>query len=253
MSAAELNPEFRNLIDARLDAIERILLRVQVSYSERRHILGEVETQIFELLARRSANPGSQDVLAVLDSLDPPEAYIPEEFRGRLGDVASKPVPPPPRGPRISKFALGSALGVAVVFLIGLGLRAMASVVSESDSEAVIGTLVFVVTICGSIATMRIVYSQGRLLGLPFALLAAILFPLLYVNYMLALALAHTQGVGPWVITAAALLCLNYLGVQKLWRSISNRAKAYARHSPTSPAPMNYGNSGPGFHAAAPL
>src|SRR6185295_1799484 len=63
MTAAELNPEFRSLIDARLDAIEQILLRVQVSYSERRHIVSEVETQIFELLARRGENPTREDVV----------------------------------------------------------------------------------------------------------------------------------------------------------------------------------------------
>ena len=86
MTAAELNPELRKLIDARLDAIDRTLIRAQLAWSERRSIVGEVETQIFELLARRSESPAQEDVLAVLDSLDPPESYLPEEFRGRSSD-----------------------------------------------------------------------------------------------------------------------------------------------------------------------
>ena len=98
MTAAELNPELRKLIDARLDAIDRILVSAQVSWSERRSIVGEVETQIFELLARRSQIPSLEDVLAVIDSLDPPESYIPEELRAPLHsaavDTAATAAPP---------------------------------------------------------------------------------------------------------------------------------------------------------------
>src|SRR5207302_1932711 len=107
MTAAELNPEFRFLIDARLDAIERVLIGAQVSYSERRHIVSEVETQVFELLARRGDNPIREDVVAVLASLDPAESYVPEELSGRAAAASVPPVAPaPPRGPRISRLAL---------------------------------------------------------------------------------------------------------------------------------------------------
>lgn len=81
MTAAELKPDLRKLIDARLDAIDRILVRSAISWTERRNIVSEVETQIFELLARRGQIPTQEDVLAVLDSLDPPESYLPEELR----------------------------------------------------------------------------------------------------------------------------------------------------------------------------
>ena len=79
MTAAELNPELRKLIDARLDAIDRILVTAQVSWSERRSIVGEVETQIFELLARRGQIPALEDVLAVIESLDPPDQVAERE------------------------------------------------------------------------------------------------------------------------------------------------------------------------------
>jgi hypothetical protein len=93
MTAAELNPELRKLIDARLDAIDRILVTAQISWSERRSIVGEVETQIFELLARRSQIPALEDVLAVIESLDPPESFIPEELHSPLNVAAVEPAP----------------------------------------------------------------------------------------------------------------------------------------------------------------
>jgi hypothetical protein len=93
MTAAELNPEMRKLIDARLDAIDRILIGAQIGWSERRSIAGEVETQIFELLARRSQMPSHEDVLAVIDSLDPPESYLPEELHGAVNTPASDRAP----------------------------------------------------------------------------------------------------------------------------------------------------------------
>jgi|GEM_PF-4281892 len=88
MTAAELNPELRKLIDARLEAIDCVLVAARVSWSERRSILGEVETQIFELLSRRSQFPTLEDVVAVIDSIDPPESYIPEELRSTLNSAA---------------------------------------------------------------------------------------------------------------------------------------------------------------------
>lgn len=89
MTAAELNLDLRTLIDARLEAIDRILADARIAWSERRSIIGEVETQIFELLARRGPAPQREDVLAVLSSLDPPEAYIPDELRERLAAAST--------------------------------------------------------------------------------------------------------------------------------------------------------------------
>jgi hypothetical protein len=94
MTAAELNPDLRNMIDARLEAIDRVLVRAQTGWSERRSIVGEVETQIFELLARRSPAPTAEDVQAVLDSLDPPDAWVPEGLRQDLAGAAAAPAPP---------------------------------------------------------------------------------------------------------------------------------------------------------------
>jgi hypothetical protein len=223
MTAAELNPEFRNLIDARLDAIEQILLKVQVSYSERRHIVGEVETQIFELLSRRGENPTREDVVAVLDSLDPPEAYVPEELRGRLGEAAIEAAPAKPKGPRVSKLAVLSAVLVIAILLIGLPLVATSRSPDTAETITFTGIYLFLATLVGAAALVRVMRSGGRLRGLPFALFSAIAFPLVLVNFAVVMLVIATQGVLPWLLTIAAIGYLNYLGVRRLWRWLSER------------------------------
>jgi hypothetical protein len=134
MTAAELNPELRNLIDARLDAIDQALVRAQVPWSERRSIVGEVETQVFELLGRRGALPVLEDVLAVLASLDPPESYIPEELRGAPADAAA-PAANPPRQPRwqlvplrtVQRIGQWGLCAVALVILNGIVIAIIAA------------------------------------------------------------------------------------------------------------------------------
>lgn len=118
MTAAELNPELRKLIDARLDAIDRNLVRAEIGWSERRSIVGEVETQIFELLARRGPMPAHEDVLAVLASLDPPESYIPDELRSRLADAPAADAPAAAAFPRVDWRALPRQGGRLVVKLV---------------------------------------------------------------------------------------------------------------------------------------
>jgi hypothetical protein len=86
MTSADLNPELRRLIDARLEAIDRVLAMAQVGWTERRSIVGEVETQIFELLARRSEAPTYDDVVTVISSLDPPESYTSAEAMGTTAE-----------------------------------------------------------------------------------------------------------------------------------------------------------------------
>ena len=94
MTPTELNSELRMLIDARLEAVDGILLRAQIGWSERRSIVGELETQIYELLSRRSALPAEEDVQAVLATLDPPESYISDELRDRMADAPAGTTPP---------------------------------------------------------------------------------------------------------------------------------------------------------------
>lgn len=146
MTAAELNPDLRTLIDERLDAIDRNLVRAQVSYSERRSIVAEVETQIFELLSRKTATPAREDVLAVLDSLDPPESYIPEELRSRLAAAPVESVPPRPARPILSRRAIGmAATAIAgAIFVVAVFIANLTIIVIAASSELVIPWIVTV-------------------------------------------------------------------------------------------------------------
>lgn len=76
----QLSASLQSLIDSRLDTIDRMLLP-RVARAERMAIVREVESQIHELLGERERDEVSrEDVLAVLGRLDPPEAFLPEEF-----------------------------------------------------------------------------------------------------------------------------------------------------------------------------
>ncbi len=73
---SELAPSLQRLVDARLDAIERHLIDARMPRNERQDIVSSVEDQIFELLGRTGKEePSREDVLQVLCSIDPPEAY----------------------------------------------------------------------------------------------------------------------------------------------------------------------------------
>ena len=79
IDAARLSTALQLLIDARLNTIDRMLLDV-VSRQDRLAIVRDVESQILEQLQRRGTDELSrEDVLAVLATLDPPEAYLPED------------------------------------------------------------------------------------------------------------------------------------------------------------------------------
>lgn len=72
----ELAPSIQKLIDARLDNIDRALLSTDISRYERRQIVCAVEDQIQELVSRIDRDePSREDILRILASLDPPEAY----------------------------------------------------------------------------------------------------------------------------------------------------------------------------------
>src|ERR1700733_7056428 len=79
ITTTQLSESLQNLIDARLDTIDRMLLG-RVPRADRTAIVREVEGQIYDLLQERDLESlDRDDVLAVLARLDPPEAYLPEE------------------------------------------------------------------------------------------------------------------------------------------------------------------------------
>jgi hypothetical protein len=77
MIAVDMPVALRQMIDARLDNIERALMTQQMGRGDRHQILSAIEDQILEMLGRSAGEePTRDDVLSILAKLDPPEAYL---------------------------------------------------------------------------------------------------------------------------------------------------------------------------------
>jgi hypothetical protein len=231
----QLDAPLRELIDERLDAIDEVLLRAGVSRGERCRIVEEVEAQVYELLGRRAAGePSRADVVAVLASLDPPEAYAPAGYRRRLARQAREESRP--RLPQPSLLAVGSAAGGVLSLLLALLLYGLAA--NDNAEIALLGALLLLpaaaaVTACGVVSIRRIRRSGGWLFGLPAALFAAVLFPLLVANLMLLGAVLLFEEIGLVAATGLAFLGLNLFVVYHLWRWVS---AGYRRAVPAAEA-----------------
>lgn len=232
MSSLELNPELRSLIDARLEEIERILLRVPMSYSERRNILGEVEIHIYELLSRRSEPINHELVQAVLASLDPAEAYIPEELRGNLTDAPAPLPAAKPAGPRFSRLAIAGGIMFAAAMVSwlllvfsGFGSHSQRRLLNYEQAQTVQIALILsltTATLLGVIATIRILLSSGKVLGLPLAILAAMAFPIFFGNAFMFAASFSPGSFVPTLLSIAAILAVNFYVLRGSWRLLKS-------------------------------
>jgi hypothetical protein len=221
----ELDPSLRSLIENRLDAIDRVLLLAGVSRGERHGIVEEVETQIYELLARRTDAPTRRDVLTVLATLDPPEAYAPEGSRVRARTWYTEEQS---HLPQPSLLALGSAVASVLDLLL---LGGVAFLMAESEVPEAFALLVLfvlglvvpaAVTVAGGVSIGQILRSRGRLFGLPAAVLAALLFPLLLANGLLVGLVMVGGDLGLILLVALAFLAANVWCVYRVWNWISS-------------------------------
>ena len=213
-SMVELSPSLQNLLDERLDAIERILLVVGVSRGERRGILSEVEAHVFELLGRRTTGePTRDDVLAVLAQLDPPESYAPEGFdRRKLNEAWT---PPKRREPEVSLLAAGSAaFGVFLLFVL------IISVVAGEDGALIIfeAAALLAASSAGAWSLLRIHRSGGWLYGTRPALVATMLFPLVAANSFAVLLLAAMGDLAVFIGLAFLFVSFNGAMIYGAWR-----------------------------------
>lgn len=227
----ELEAPLQALVDSRLDALDAILLQAGVSRGERAGIVEEVESQVHELLSRRTAGaPTRNDVLAVLASLDPPEAYAPEGYRQRLAVVAGA-ADDRRRVPQPCLLAVGAAIGGVLNLLVGALLLQL---LEEEVLQLLLVALFCVgipiaVTAGGILSIRRIRRSQGWLFGLPAALFAALLFPLLWLNGLLVAVVVVFEEAGLFVALGLAVLAANAYLIYHVWRSVST---GYRRELP---------------------
>jgi hypothetical protein len=217
----ELNPELRNLIDARLDAIEDVLRQAHMPYSERRNIACDVEAQIFELLGRRGVNLTRADVMAVLDSLDPPKSYIPEELQAAIPALAAEHGQSLARQSRLQWLLIGIGLALVLDLLVaGITLAGRELFQSENARETLVGVTIVLTALFAAIAMIWIKQSKRPRLDAQYLRVAAV-FPLLFVDYLFAVALSVSRGsLLLFLCFGSGFLLVNSLAIRHFWRSI---------------------------------
>lgn len=243
--------EARRLIDAHLDAIERVLAAAGRSRDERRQVAHDVESQILEMLAARApgvaGSAGVAEVRAVLEEMDPPEAYgVDSEGAAAMVVAVDSAVVTP----RISRTAVVGAVWAALFFASFVAffwtmkadvgapkpppwlslLQIVGIVVALIGLVAPIGT-----TACGLVAISQIRSANGRLCGMPLAVVDALFFPLLILDGVIAKGAAaiyeaNHYGYSPGgqsnlslVLTAVAVLViviLDVVVVRAVWRAV---------------------------------
>jgi hypothetical protein len=88
----ELSAEARARLDGHLDEVEKALMAGGRSREQRRAVVDDLEAQILDMLAKRSAAPTLGDMNEVLAQVDPPSAYSEGAPREGAAPDASKPV-----------------------------------------------------------------------------------------------------------------------------------------------------------------
>lgn len=234
-----LPDEVRQRIDTHLDAIERVLLQANVSRPERRNIVDEVESQIYDMLAARPDQAPSAAIVEILAQLDPAEAYSPE-----ARTTAAVPAEPTraTRGsgysPRelwqrmrgwwsfesgVRRLSPPAALGIAwvatVVFLLLAALsfrwppEPLMMLLLLTGLTAPVG-----VTILGFLALRRIRRADSSEYGLRLALIETFFFPLVCANLALIGILAASETVGLVLLAALVIIAANIGLARFAWR-----------------------------------
>jgi hypothetical protein len=190
-AALELPNGLRNLVDSRLDAIERALMQGNTPRAERRSILEDIETQIIEMLSAETQGhePTRADLLRVFTRLDPPEAFAGEQSESarQVGIVrGSAPTAHLARSvttPGYSATGILACVGGLVTLALGLLLCAFTALFVDSEIVALIvgGFLVLTgipSTVLGILYAIALHQSQGRLRGLTCAAIGISALPI---------------------------------------------------------------------------
>jgi hypothetical protein len=168
IASAPLSETLQRLVDARLDTIDRMLLG-RVNRQDRLAIVREVETQIHDLLQDRE--PGSldrEDVLAVLARLDPPEAYLPEDFAESQAGIRPDSIPRGLSRDRVSRSRTSRTSGIVGLASMGMILVSVAMFflgeLAESEIILLVGTFgaIGLTFVLGVIATTLAAYVKLR-------------------------------------------------------------------------------------------
>ena len=238
----DLPDDVQRKIDDHLDAVERVLLRENVSRLERRNILDEVETQIHEMLAARGGEDRAAAITEILSQLDPPEAYAAERTAATTPSAASAPAGRPfsPRGlwhrwrkwwsvqpdrPRLSPPAIvGAICGGLLLLLLAAALATHRPAPPLLLLLSLVGpTAPVAVTVLGFLAVRRIRRVESNEFGLPLALVETFFFPTLLANLALIGVLAASREAGLVLLAALVIIVANVGLARYAWRRFGHR------------------------------
>jgi hypothetical protein len=245
--SVELPAAFERLIHERLDAVERALLHSGMPRNERQTAIAEVESQIHEMLLQRApAGIERHDVLAVLQQIDPPEAYLSAERNSADGaSLTTRSQMAPPASPAISESAAPTYLAPRVSVL-GLCSAAAAVIGSVSvlgiilgytmDSEVVMllcGIMALLMgilaTIGGIVSMFRMYNSQGKVFGLMAAVFATLFLPLALMDLAQLFVLLLFGELGFYLSLGFNIVLTNGILIYLGWRFIASRMVPQAK------------------------
>jgi hypothetical protein len=197
-AALDLPKALRNLVDSRLDAIERALMQADTSRAERESILEDIETQIMEMLAAEveGHEPTRADLLRVFTRLDPPEAFAGEQIesaRQLLTMRRSAPSAPSALAatrPTCSTTGILACVGGLATVALGLPLCAFTLLFAESEILILILGAFIALTglpalVLGILYAIALHQSQGRLHGLTCAAIGIAALPITTIGLLL--------------------------------------------------------------------
>jgi len=208
-AALELPNALRNLVDCRLDAIERALLQGNTSRAERASILEDIETQIIEMLSAEAEGhePARADLLRVFARLDPPEAFAGEPIESARRPGSARPSPlrgtgvggegeapmtfnvPPTMKAGYSTTGILACMGGLTTLALGMPLCGFSMAISESEILALIAGGFVAMTgipamVLGILYAIAIHQSAGRLRGLTCAAIGISALPICVIGLL---------------------------------------------------------------------
>src|SRR5262249_59544562 len=126
------------------------------------------------------------DVIAVLDSLDPPESYLPDEFRAATPELVERHVRGAARPSAIPLVLLGVGLALVLDLLVA-GISSMGRELfhSENPRETLVGITVILTAFFAATAMVWLKRSKKPQIDSQYIRVAAV-FPLLFVGYLFA-------------------------------------------------------------------
>lgn len=252
-TARPLSPECSDLINRRLDDIDRVLLLAELPRAERSEIVQLVESQIYEMLAVIPDAPEPVDVAAVLQKLDPPQAYAPPEYRARVETAhSSLRSTPTPAGPTISAFSILAAMigGMSLLLVASAFVYVMLMVFANDGDMQVIwvllgGSLAFALLASGfgAAGLQAIRRSSEKLTGVSLAAIGLSSLALSILNAVLLLAILYIELLALLLLGVLAYLVLNAGVIFGVWRL----AKSWGQHAAITPPNPAMGRPQPVF------